>query len=234
MTLSSVDPATLTATTTAGTPQARNPRYNGVRRRRSGMDMIRILLIDDHPLFCGGFVASCHTLRKAFSVTVAETAADGKRMLRQQPGFNCILIDILLPDADGLEAMQDLARIDSTVPRVVISSRDDRAARLRAQALGASGFISKAAQPDVIMQTLDRILAGDICFEDDAGDGALRVRQLEVLQLLAEGCANKDIENRLNLAGRTVRAHLTTIFKTLGVKGRARAVLEARRQGLIS
>ncbi|MBW8733485.1 MAG: response regulator transcription factor [Asticcacaulis sp.] len=196
--------------------------------------MIRLLLIDDHPLFCAGFVASCRSLRKNFAVTVADTAATAQQLLRERPGFDCILIDILLPDADGLDAMQDLARIDPTVPRVVISSRDDRAARLRAQALGASGFVSKAAQPDVIMQTLDRILAGDICFEDDAGDGALRARQLEVLQLLAEGCANKDIESRLNLAGRTVRAHLTTIFKALGVKGRARAVLEARRQGLIS
>jgi DNA-binding NarL/FixJ family response regulator len=200
--------------------------------------MTRILLIDDHPLFCGGFVASCRTHRKHFEVTVADTAAEARRVLREQPGFNCLLIDILLPDADGLEAMQDLARIDPLVPRVIISSRDDRAPRLRAQHLGASGFISKASQPGVIMQTLDRILAGEVCFDDEndqePADGLLRARQLEVLELLAEGCANKDIENRLNLAGRTVRAHLTTIFKALGVKGRARAVLEARRQGLIS
>jgi DNA-binding NarL/FixJ family response regulator len=199
--------------------------------------MMRILLIDDHPLFCGGFVASCRTHRPHFTVTIADTAAQARQLLCEQPGFNCILIDILLPDADGLEAMQDLARIDPLVPRVVISSRDDRTARLRAQHLGASGFISKAAQPEAIMQTMDRILAGEVCFEDaeeEVTDGILRARQLEVLELLAEGCANKDIENRLNLAGRTVRAHLTTIFKALGVKGRARAVLEARRQGLIS
>lgn len=158
--------------------------------------------------------------------------------MREQPGFDCILIDILLPDADGLEAMQDLAGIDPLAPRVIISSRDERAVRLRAQHLGASGFISKAAQAGAIMHTIDRILGGEVCFDgiddDDASEGLLRARQLEVLELLAEGCANKDIENRLNLAGRTVRAHLTTIFKALGVKGRARAVLEARRQGLIS
>ncbi len=200
--------------------------------------MTRILLIDDHPLFCGGFVASCRMYRKDFVVTVADTAAEACRLLREQPGFNCVLIDLLLPDANGFDALQDLARIDPLVPRVVISSRDDRPVRLRAQHLGASGFISKAAQPAAIMQILDRILAGEVCFdeegEDEPTDGILRARQLEVLELLAEGCANKDIENRLNLAGRTVRAHLTTIFKVLGVKGRARAVLEARRQGLIS
>ncbi len=200
--------------------------------------MTRILLIDDHPLFCGGFVASCRAHRPDFTVTLADTAAQARRLLQEQPAFSCILIDLLLPDANGFDAMQDLARIDPLVPRVVISSRDDRTVRLRAQHLGASGFISKAAQPGFIMQTLDRILAGEVCFdaedEDEPADGVLRARQLEVLELLAEGCANKDIENRLNLAGRTVRAHLTTIFKVLGVKGRARAVLEARRQGLIS
>lgn len=200
--------------------------------------MTRLLLIDDHPLFCSGFVASCRMLRKHFVVTTAESAARGRKLMRDQPGFDCLLIDILLPDADGLEAMQDFARIDPLAPRVIISGRDDRAVRLRAQHLGASGFISKVGQPGAIMQTIDRILGGEVCFdgmdEDDASDGPLRARQLEVLELLAEGCANKDIENRLNLAGRTVRAHLTTIFKVLGVKGRARAVLEARRQGLIS
>ncbi len=200
--------------------------------------MTRILLIDDHPLFCGGFAASCRTLRPQFNVVPAGSAAQARRLLSERSGFACILIDLMLPDANGFDTMQDLARIDPQVPRVVMSSRDDRTVRLRAQHLGASGFISKAYQPELIMQTLDRILAGEVCFADDAGegeaDGALRARQLEVLELLAEGCANKDIESRLNLAGRTVRAHVTTIFKVLGVKGRARAVLEARRQGLIS
>ncbi len=201
--------------------------------------MPRILLIDDHPLFCGGFAASCRVHRPQFHVDFAGSAAEAHDQMAGKPGFDCILIDIMLPDADGFEAMQGLARVDALVPRVIISGRDDRATRLRAQQAGASGFIPKSARPEAIMEALDRVLAGDIYFdasdfEEGSGeDGILRQRQLEVLQLLAQGYANKDIENRLGLAGRTVRAHLTTIFKVLGVKGRARAVLEARKQGLI-
>lgn len=160
--------------------------------------------------------------------------AEARRLMAAPAAFNCVLIDVMLPDADGVSAMQELAQIDALMPRIIVSGRDDRAIRLRARNAGASGFISKAASPEVIMEAIDRVLAGDSVFDaEQPEEDGLRPRQLEVLELLAEGCANKDIEKRLNLAGRTVRAHLTTIFKVLGVQGRARAVLEARRLGLI-
>ncbi len=201
--------------------------------------MPHILLIDDHPLFCDGFAATCGALRPTFTVVTADTAAAGARRLSDGPGVNCVLIDIMLPDADGFDTLQNLARLDPLTPRVMISGRDDRTARLRAQHLGASGFLSKSARPEEIMAALDTILAGGVWFDDlaagdDPGDDGLTPRQLEVLDLLAQGCANKEIETRLNLAERTVRAHLTEIFKALGVQGRVRAVMEARRRGLIT
>ncbi len=116
-------------------------------------------------------------------------------------------------------------------PRVMISGRDDRAARLRARHLGASGFISKSLNPQVIMAAIDSILMGGVFFDEpdmetpEDDDEELTPRQLEVLDLLAKGCANKEIEDRLGLADRTVRAHLTVIFKTLGVQSRIRAVI---------
>ncbi len=198
--------------------------------------MTHILLIDDHPLFCDGFAASCRALRPGFTVATADTAAAAQRMLTKGPAPNCVLIDIMLPDADGFDTLQQLARLDPLTPRVMISGRDDRTARLRAQHLGASGFLSKSARPDEIMGALDVILDGGVWFGDLADNTAtgLTPRQLEVLDLLAQGCANKQIETRLNLAERTVRAHLTKIFKALGVQGRVRAVMEARRRGLIT
>ena len=202
--------------------------------------MTNILLIDDHPLFCGGFAATCQAQRPNLSVSVAASAAEAHEMLTAG-AFSCILIDILLPDASGFDTLQSLARLDPLTPRVMISGRDDRTAKLRARHLGASGFISKSLSPTEIMAALDVILSGGVWFDDqdsgsDAGeaeDGALTPRQLEVLDLLAQGCANKEIEDRLGLADRTVRAHLTVIFKTLGVQSRIRAVMEARSRGLI-
>ena len=201
--------------------------------------MTHILLIDDHPLFCGGFVATCQGQRPSFKVSLAATIAEATEFLTSGQPVSCILIDIMLPDGSGFDALQTLARLDPLTPRVMISGRDDRAARLRARHLGASGFISKSLNPIAIMAALDDILAGGVHF-DDPGEPAiedeesLTPRQLEVLDLLGKGCANKEIEDRLGLADRTVRAHLTVIFKHLGVQSRIRAVMEARSRGLIA
>lgn len=203
--------------------------------------MTHILLIDDHPLFCGGFVATCASLRPDYRVTLAASAAQARDKVEISAPFNCILIDILLPDANGFDTLQSLAQLDPLTPRVMISGRDDRTAKLRARHLGASGFISKSLSPAEIMTAIDCILGGGIHFDDgdshdedgENTDGTLTPRQLEVLDLLAQGCANKEIEDRLGLADRTVRAHLTVIFKMLGVQSRIRAVMEARSRGLI-
>lgn len=201
--------------------------------------MTHILLIDDHPLFCGGFVATCQGQRPSFEVSLAATIAEATAFLGSGQPVNCILIDIMLPDGSGFDALQTLAQLDPLTPRVMISGRDDRAARLRARHLGASGFISKSLNPVAIMAALDDILAGGVHFDDPGEtateeEDALTPRQLEVLDLLGKGCANKEIEDRLGLADRTVRAHLTVIFKHLGVQSRIRAVMEARSRGLIA
>lgn len=201
--------------------------------------MTHLLLIDDHPLFCGGFSATCAALRPDFKVTCADSAAAAIAAMAAHGPFSLILLDITLPDADGFDTLQTLARLDPMTPRVMISGRDDRAARLRARHLGASGFISKSLNPQVIMAAIDSILMGGVFFDEpdmetpEDDDEELTPRQLEVLDLLAKGCANKEIEDRLGLADRTVRAHLTVIFKTLGVQSRIRAVMAARERGLI-
>src|SRR6202012_2322506 len=120
--------------------------------------------------------------------------------------------------------------------RVMISGRDDSAAKLRSRDCGASGFISKAWSPERILEMLENVLAGGVAFEAPVGDEAgkaITSRQLEVLTLLADGHSNKMIERRMNIAPRTVRAHLTEIFRLLECDGRMQAILKARQLGLI-
>ncbi len=201
--------------------------------------MPNILLIDDHPIFCDGFIASCRSLRPHLTITTTNTAAAGMTLMAGPQNFSCALIDIVLPDGDGFDTLQHLAAINPLTPRVMISGRDDRAVQLRARQAGASGFLSKRAHPEQIMAALDRILAGGVHFDDfsdaanDDGEDSLSPRQLEVLDLLGQGSANKEIGQHLGLADRTVRAHMTVIFKYLGVQSRVRAVMEARKRGMI-
>ena len=197
--------------------------------------MVTALLVDDHPLFRDGFAAMLRRHRSDWTLTTANSAADALRMLSEgHPDL--AIIDIQLPDIDGFDAARAIGERAPLVSRVMISGREDGAARLRSRDCGASGFISKAWSPERIIEMLEVVLAGGVAFETPANAGAgeaITARQLEVLTLLADGHSNKAIERRMNIAPRTVRAHLTEIFRLLEVEGRMQAILKARQLGLI-
>ncbi len=96
--------------------------------------------------------------------------------------------------------------------------------------------MSKTWSPERILEMLEMVLAGGVAFEapvDFAAAKAITMRQLEVLTLLADGHSNKAIERRMNIAPRTVRAHLTEIFHLLEVDSGVQAIIKARQLGLI-
>ncbi len=194
---------------------------------------MRLLLIDDHPLFVDGFATMIAAARPRWSFIAAHSSAAGCAALA---GIDLVLVDLELPDRDGFATIAKIAAIDPLLPRIVISGRADTGARLRARAAGASGFIVKTLAPDAMIAVIDDVAAGRDGFGGEAGDAALPClspRQLDVLALLAEGHANKEIRFRLDIAERTVRAHLTELFAALGVSTRVNAILRAREIGLI-
>jgi DNA-binding NarL/FixJ family response regulator len=202
---------------------------------------MKALLVEDHPLFRDGFAAMLSHHRPDWSLTTAGTAGEALEMLAEpQLGPSApdlVIIDIQLPDLDGFEAARAIAARAPLTPRVMISGREDEAARLRSRDCGASGFISKAWASEQIIAMLEQVLAGGVAFAlSDAGavSGGLTARQLEVLTLLAQGHSNKVIERRMDIAPRTVRAHLTEIFRLLEADGRVQAILKARLMGLIA
>ena len=199
--------------------------------------MTSIVLVDDHPLLRDGFAAMVGRHRPDWRLRAAGTAAEGLDALGDGRSIDLVIIDINLPDMDGFEAARAFAARAPLTPRVMISGREDAAARQRSRDCGASGFISKAAPPMRILGLLDQVLIGRTAFEpgiEAVATVALTARQLQVLTLLAEGCPNKVIEHRMALAPRTVRAHLTEIFHALGADGRVQAILRARELGLIA
>ena len=147
-------------------------------------------------------------------------------------------MDLQLPDADGFETIGQMAIIAPAVPRMIISGREDAVAQAKAVRCGASGYLVKTASPETMIALIESVLAGGTGFagalDAVAQSPSLSPRQMEVLALLSEGCANKEIRYRLGIAERTVRAHLTELFHALGAQSRVQALLRARQLGLIA
>jgi len=171
----------------------------------TSMAALTILIVDDHPLFAAGFAHMTRALRPNWTLHTACSASEAMDMLDGQTP-DLAICDVGLPDIDGFALLHAITANRPKLPVVLISGRNDPAVRVRARACGA-------APPDMPVLT---------------------ARQAEVLALLAEGDANKEIRHRLSIAERTVRAHLTELFQLLGASSRMQAVIRGRELGLIA
>ncbi|MEO7037126.1 MAG: response regulator transcription factor [Polyangiaceae bacterium] len=212
--------------------------------------MVQILLVDDHPLFHEGLASAFARLAPDLSIVSADSAEAGLTVLRDSSHIELALIDLILPTLDGLAALALYAAEFPHIPRLLISGKDDAAIIAKARDAGASGFLRKSLPLDQLLAALRAVLDGGAYFDlrtpvppalvgregADSGrdpSGDLTLRQLEVLKLLGSGRSNKEISSELAIADRTVRAHLTELFRTLGVSSRTQAVLAAQRLGLL-
>ena len=167
------------------------------------------------------------------SIGEAVTAMAGRR------AFRLILLDFQLPDSNGYAGMLRLQQLDPEVPIAIVSAYEQKGLVEAARALGAAGFLFKSLPLDTIASILRRILAGAVHFPEGAGTdrtvAAARARiqdlsraQYAVLMALADGRSNKQIAYELSITEATVKAHLTAIFRKLGVTNRAQALLAVR------
>lgn len=196
-----------------------------------------LLLVDDHPLFRSGFAALAAAAWPDRPLVTAGDGAAALALVAQTPDIAAAIIDIQLPGRDGFDIALAMGAIAPAVPRILISGREDQAARQRARACGAAAFIAKASPAATIIATIETVLAGGDGFAGDTAAPAMpqfSPRQIEVLALLATGSSNQQICTALGIADRTVRAHLTEIFDALGVNSRVQAILQAQRLGLIA
>ena len=195
--------------------------------------MANILLVDDHPLFRDGFAHMVRVRRPDWTLQFSESAAQALAAL-ERISFDLVIVDVGLPGDDGFELVKAIATHTPTLPQMLISGREDAAVRIRARMCGARSFIAKTTPPEDIARTIDAVLAGHIRFDEVGDIPALTARQTEILMLLAAGHGNKEIRHRLNIAERTVRAHLTDLFQLLGANSRMQALIRARELGLIA
>jgi len=204
---------------------------------------IRVLLADDHDVVRRGLTA---LLDGASGFAVVGAASDGEEAVAlaaaQEP--DVVLMDLSMPGVDGIEATRRLtaARPDARV--VVLTSFSDRERILDALDAGAVGYLLKDAEPDELLRGIEAAARGESPLAPKAARAVLTARaesrpttelttrEQEVLALLAEGLANKQIARRLGIAEKTVKAHLTSVFQRIGVTDRTQAALWAHRQGI--
>ncbi|MDA7430332.1 response regulator transcription factor [Primorskyibacter aestuariivivens] len=201
------------------------------------------LVVDDHPLFCDALVL---TLRSLCDKTDVRTAASlGQAIEQIEAGFRpkLVLLDLNLPDVNGLDGLIRLKSALGQCPVVVVSSMADNKMIAQALSAGASGFVPKHSQRQEFHRALTAISNGETFTPDsfvpgsaeqggqnDAFDrlASLTNQQSRILQLICEGKLNKQIAFDLSIAETTVKAHVTAIMRKLGVQSRTQAVLVAQ------
>jgi DNA-binding NarL/FixJ family response regulator len=202
--------------------------------------MIRVLLAEDHAVVRTGLLQLLGDLDE-FEVVGA--AAGGKEAiaLADSERPDVVLMDLEMPDLDGIEATRRIRATDSSVNVVVLTAFSDRERILAAIDAGAVGYLLKDAEPHELVRGLEAAARGESPLAPKAAqalvaaraagqsDPELTPREREVLALLADGLPNKLIARRLEISEKTVKAHLTNIFHRIGVTDRTQAALWAQR-----
>lgn len=170
------------------------------------------------------------------TVDVAGTIAAAETLVKERRGYKLALLDLMLPDARGFSGFLQLQHLLGAIPIAIVSAQRRPELVEAARALGAAGFLSKSQPLDELARGIRDVIAGRTVFPPETasvtGAASLRDRiaslsgaQLRVLLALADGRLNKQIAGDLNVTEATVKAHLTAIFRKLGVANRTQALL---------
>lgn len=209
--------------------------------------MIRVLVVEDHPVFAEGLVALFRDLPE---VEVAGVASSGEAAVElvERVAPDVVLMDLHLPGISGVEATSRITARHPEVAVLALTMMSDDESILAAVRAGARGYLLKEATPADIVRSLEAVASGQVVFGAATGARVLAAlsapavqarplpeltdREVEVLGLVAAGLTNQAIARRLFLSEKTVRNHVSNIFAKLGVSDRAAAVARARDAGL--
>lgn len=209
--------------------------------------MAKLIVADDHPLFRNALInaiSNTFTTKATIETDCFDATVEA---LEQHPDADLLLLDLHMPGNCGFLGLIQLRKSFPTMPIVVISASDDEDVIRRVMNFGASAYVPKSAHPLEISRALNSVMGGEIWLPEkyqhllnanprqhEDFDLAARIAQLtpqqyKVLYYLTEGWLNKQIAYDLHISEATVKAHLTAIFRKLGVTNRTQVVIQAQR-----
>jgi two-component system nitrate/nitrite response regulator NarL len=212
---------------------------------------IRVLIADDHKLFRQGLISLMNTRRELVEVVgEAETGEEAIQMaLDLKP--DVILMDIYMPQVDGLQASKVIHTRDPKIAIVILTSSEKDGHLYEAVQLGVSGYLLKSLDAEELFQMIEGVTHGEAAMtrsmatrllkgvaqrivQEDKGESSLTEKELLVLRLVASGASNPEIAESLSISVNTVKSHIKNILEKLQLTNRTQAATYAIKRGLVS
>lgn len=209
---------------------------------------LRVVLVDDHPLFRFGL---CSVLRTTAGCAVIGEAADGRSGVAMAAELrpDVVVVDLNLSDIDGVDATRAITTVSPATGVLVLTAQNDDDSLFAAMRAGARGYLLKGAAADEMVRAVQAVGNGEVIFGPLVAARVLERfrngfratqptiptltdRERQVLDLVARGATNTMIAHRLGISHKTVRNHVSNVFGKLHVADRSQAIAVARRAGL--
>jgi len=209
---------------------------------------VRVLIVDDQTLFRTGLTS---LLSEDERVDVVGQAVDGADAVKQATRLkpDVVLMDLKMPNLDGIEATRQIVESLPGVKVLVLTTFETDSQVIQALKAGASGYVLKDSSAAAILSSIVAVMAGERVMASAVANRVLEMltgtttpkefydgltnREIEILKLLANGMANKQIAFRLKISEKTVRNHVSNTYEKLGIYDRSQAVLYAVKKGLV-
>lgn len=208
---------------------------------------MKCLIVDDHAVVREGIAAVLQRADAEMVTVQAETGAQALALATEHGDLDVVFLDLMLPPPGGLAVLEEFGWQHPGLPVIMLSSSEQPGDVRRSLARGALGYVPKSATSATLLAALHLVRAGEIYVPpfvlaetlpraqaiDELVRTDLTERQIAVLLLMAESKTNKEIAYQLGVSEKTVKAHITAIFRALRVASRGEAVRAAKAAALI-